>query len=492
MERYDIYRDIAERTGGDIYIGVVGPVRTGKSTFISKFMEKNVLPNISGKGKKQVALDELPQSAQGKTVMTTEPKFVPGEAVSVSLGSGAFARVRMIDCVGFMVEGVQGISEDGKPRMVKTPWQSKPMPFDKAGETGTEKVIKEHSTIGIVVTTDGSFSEIERSKYVPAEERVINELKAIDKPFIVVLNSSEPESDKTQKLKNSLAKKYGVTVVAMSCQEATEQDFNAVLEKVLLEFPLKICNVKIPAWINALPYESKIIKDMAEALKKTGENACKMKDGVCFQNAFDNLENIVPPNGVDCNLGEGAVNLKVEVKPELFYSVLSEESGEEIKDEFSLINYVKNLSEAKKCYDKIKDAIPQVEQEGYGIVNPSYEDLEIGEPALVKRGSRYGVKVGAKSTSYHIMKIDIDASVTPLSGSREQCENYVAYLKDEYSKSPENLCNINVFGKKMSDFVKEGVSVKLNAMPIEARAKMKRTVSRIVNEGKGGVICILL
>lgn len=492
MERYDIYRDIAERTGGDIYIGVVGPVRTGKSTFISKFMEKNVLPNISGKGKKQVALDELPQSAQGKTVMTTEPKFVPGEAVSVSLGSGAFARVRMIDCVGFMVEGAQGISEDGKPRMVKTPWQSKPMPFDKAGETGTEKVIKEHSTIGIVVTTDGSFSEIERSKYVPAEERVINELKAIDKPFIVVLNSSEPESDKTQKLKNSLAKKYGVTVVAMSCQEATEEDFNSLLEKVLLEFPLKVCNVKIPAWINALPYESKIIKDMAEALKKSSENACKMKDGVCFQNAFDNLENIVPPNGVDCNLGEGAVNLKVEVKPELFYSVLSEESGEEIKDEFSLINYVKNLSEAKKCYDKIKDAIPQVEQEGYGIVNPSYEDLEIGEPALVKRGSRYGVKVGAKSTSYHIMKIDIDASVTPLSGSREQCENYVAYLKDEYSKSPENLCNINVFGKKMSDFVKEGVSVKLNAMPIEARAKMKRTVSRIVNEGKGGVICILL
>ncbi len=492
MERYDIYRDIADRTGGDIYIGVVGPVRTGKSTFISKFMEKNVLPNISGKSKKQVALDELPQSAQGKTVMTTEPKFIPSEAVSVSLGTGASARVKMIDCVGFMVDGAQGVSEDGKPRMVKTPWQTKPMPFDKAGETGTEKVIKEHSTIGIVVTTDGSFTEIERSAYASAEERVINELKAINKPFIVVLNSSEPSSEKTQKLKNSLTKKYGVTVVAMSCQEATEQDFNALLEKVLLEFPLKICNVKIPAWINALPYDSKIIKDMAEALKKSSENACKMKDGICFQNAFDNLENIVPPDGVDCNLGEGSVNFKVNVKPELFYSVLSEESGEEIKDEFSLINFVKSLSEAKKCYDKIKDAIPQVEQEGYGIVNPSYEDLEIGEPTLVKKGSRYGVKVSAKSTSYHIMKIDIDASVTPLSGNKEQCENYVAYLKEEYSKSPENLCNINVFGKKMSDFVKDSVSVKLNGMPVEVRAKMKRTVGRIVNEGKGGVICILL
>lgn len=492
MERYDIYRDIADRTGGDIYIGVVGPVRTGKSTFISKFMEKNVLPNISGKSKKQVALDELPQSAQGKTVMTTEPKFIPSEAVSVSLGTGASARVKMIDCVGFMVDGAQGVSEDGKPRMVKTPWQTKPMPFDKAGETGTEKVIKEHSTIGIVVTTDGSFTEIERSAYASAEERVINELKAINKPFIVVLNSAEPSSEKTQKLKNSLTKKYGVTVVAMSCQEATEQDFNALLEKVLLEFPLKICNVKIPAWINALPYDSKIIKDMAEALKKSSENACKMKDGICFQNAFDNLENIVPPDGVDCNLGEGSVNFRVNVKPELFYSVLSEESGEEIKDEFSLINFVKSLSEAKKCYDKIKDAIPQVEQEGYGIVNPSYEDLEIGEPTLVKKGSRYGVKVSAKSTSYHIMKIDIDASVTPLSGNKEQCENYVAYLKEEYSKSPENLCNINVFGKKMSDFVKDSVLVKLNGMPVEVRAKMKRTVGRIVNEGKGGVICILL
>ncbi len=492
MERYDIYRDIAERTGGDIYIGVVGPVRTGKSTFISKFMEKNVLPNISGKNKKQIAVDELPQSAQGRTVMTTEPKFIPGEAVSITIGAGASARVRMIDCVGFMVDGAQGISEDGKPRMVKTPWQSKPMPFDKAGELGTEKVIKEHSTIGIVVTCDGSFTDIDRSNYVPSEEKVIGELKAINKPFIVVLNSNDPQGEKAQKLKNSLCKKYGVTVVAMSCQDATESDFNSLLEKVLLEFPLKICNVKIPTWLNALPYESKIIQDLIKALRESGEKACKMKDGACFQTAFSSVENVIPPESVDCNLGEGEVNVKIDVKPELFYSVLSEESGQDIKDEFSLINYVKDLAEAKKCYDKIKDSIPQIEQEGYGIVNPTSSDLEIGEPILVKRGSRYGVKIEAKSTSYHVMKIDLDASVTPLSGNKEQCENYVAYLKDEYLKSPENLCNINVFGKKMSDFVKDSVSAKLNAMPIEARGKMKKTVSRIVNEGKGGVICILL
>ncbi len=490
MERYDIYKDIADRTGGDIYIGVVGPVRTGKSTFISRFMDKMVLPKITGKNKKQIAQDEMPQSAEGRTVMTTEPKFVPSEGVNINLSSGG-ARIRLIDCVGYLVEGAVGTMEGDSPRMVKTPWQEEPMSFEQAGEFGTEKVIKEHSTIGVVITCDGTITDIPRDNYSVAEERVIGELKAINKPFIVVLNSRNPKSKETEKLRQTLEKKYQVSVIATSVAEAEEQDFQEILQKVLFEFPLRVCHVSIPTWMQALPYDSKIISSLTQTLKESGKNACKMKDVFLLENAFSQSEKVYSES-VECKLGEGVVELKLQAKPELFYEVLSQECGEEIKDEFTLVSYVKGLTQAKKYYDKVKDAIPTIENFGYGIVNPTLDEMEISEPELVKHGSRYGVKINAKSYSYHIMKIGLDSSVSPLVGTKKQCEDFLEYLGSVGQNDKESLLKVNIFGKPLADIVKEEMSGKLGGMPENARNKMKRTVTRIVNEGKGGVICILL
>ncbi len=490
MERYDIYKDIADRTGGDIYIGVGGPVRTGKSTFISRFMDKMVLPKITGKNKKQIAQDEMPQSAEGKTVMTTEPKFVPSESVGINLSSGA-ARIRLIDCVGYLVEGAVGTMEGDTPRMVKTPWSDEPMSFEKAGEFGTQKVIKEHSTIGVVITSDGTITDIPRENYISAEEKVIGELKAINKPFIVVLNTKNPKSKETEKLRQSLEQKYEITVVSCSVQDADEQDFKEILQKVLFEFPLRLCAVTIPEWMQALPYDSKIISSISSTLKESGKNAYKMKDVFLLENAFSQGEKIYSES-VECQLGEGVVELNLQAKPELFYEVLSQECGEEIKDEFSLVSYVKGLTQAKKCYEKIKDALPTVENFGYGIVNPTLDEMEISEPELVRHGGRYGVKINAKAYSYHIMKIGLDSSVSPLVGTKKQCEDFLEYLNGVGEKDKESLLKVNIFGKPLADIVKEEMAGKLGGMPENARNKMKRTITRIVNEGKGGVICILL
>ena len=491
MERYDIYKDIADRTGGDIYIGVVGPVRTGKSTFISRFMDKMVLPKITGKNKKLIAQDEMPQSAEGRTVMTTEPKFVPSEGVSIGLSSGAVCRIRLIDCVGYPVEGAVGTMEGDAPRMVKTPWSEEAMSFEQAGKFGTEKVIKEHSTIGVVVTSDGSITEIERDNYLPAEEEVIEELKAINKPFIVLLNSKNPKSKESEKLRQSLEKKYGVTVVCLSVAEADEDEFKEILQRVLFEFPLRRCTVNIPEWMQALPYDSKIISSITQGLLEASKNTCKMKDVFYIENAFGQGEKVYSES-IECLLGEGTVKVNLDAKPELFYEVLSEECGEDIKDEFSLVSYVKGLTEAKRCYEKIKDTLPTVENFGYGIVNPTLDEMEISEPELVRQGGRYGVKINAKSYSYHIMKIGLDSSVSPLVGTKKQCEDFLEYLKGEGQKDKESMMRVNIFGKPLSEIVKEEMSGKLGAMPENARNKMKRTVTRIVNEGKGGVICILL
>ena len=489
MERYDIYKDIADRTGGDIYIGVVGPVRTGKSTFISGFMDKMVLPKIAGKNKKQIAQDEMPQSAEGKTVMTTEPKFVPSEGVAIKISNGE-ARIRLIDCVGYPVEGAVGITEGDAPRMVNTPWSEQPMPFDKAGEFGTQKVIAQHSTIGIVVTSDGTITDIPRENYCQAEERVINELKSINKPFIVLLNSRNPKNKETEKLRQSLEKKYDVSVVSISLKEAEEQDYQEILQKVLFEFPLKLCSVSVPTWIQALPYDSAIISSISQTLAGGSQNASKMKDVFLLENAFSQSEKIYCES-VECKLGEGEVLLKLGAKPELFYEVLSQECGEQISDEFELVSYVKNLTQAKQMHEKVKDVLPTVENFGYGIINPALEEMEISQPEIVKQGSRFGVKINSKAYSYHVMKIPLEASVTPLVGTKKQCEDFLDYLKQEGEKDKDNLLKVNIFGKSLSEIVKDEVNGK-TTMPENARTKMKRTVTRIVNEGKGGVICILL
>jgi len=489
MERYDIYKDIAGRTGGDIYIGVVGPVRTGKSTFISKFMDKMVLPKITGKNKKKIAQDELPQSAEGKTVMTTEPKFVPSEGIGIDLSGGAKANVRLIDCVGYVVDGAIGVKEGDSPRMVNTPWSSEPMSFEEASEYGTKKVINEHSTIGIVVTSDGSVTDIERANYVEAEERVINELKAINKPFIIVLNSRNPNSKEAIKLRDSLEKKYNVATILISVADAEEEDFALILEKVLFEFPLRVCSINIPKWIQALPMGSSIISQIFEKLKNSCNSACKMKDISLIENAFSMQEKVYF-DGVECKLGEGLAQINLSAKSELFYEVLSEECKQEITDEFSLMSYIEKLVEAKTYYDTFKEALPQVEQAGYGIVNPNLTQIEVAEPEIVKRGREYCVKIGAKSYSYHMLKIALSSHITPLVGTKKQCEDFANYLKIEKEKN--NLENVNIFGKSLAGLISEEMSDKMGTMPESIQQKMNKTITRIVNEGKGGVLCILL
>lgn len=492
MEKYDIYKDIAKRTGGDIYIGVVGPVRTGKSTFITKFMETLVLPNISNKLNKQIATDEMPQSADGKTIMTTEPKFIPANAVKIQLKNKVSAKVRLIDCVGYLVDGAIGHQENDKPRYVKTPWSSKDMPFETAAEVGTQKVISEHSTIGIVVTTDGSFGEIRRESYVNAEERVIRELKALNKPFVIVLNVKDTKNLSSVNLRNSLEEKYGVPVVLTNVTELNLEDINGILEKILYEFPLQSIDIDLPKWMKALPPDNKIIKEITEKIKEESLNMTKMRDFNGLDGIFDGSENVDSITLKEIKLGEGKANFQVTASQELFYKVLTEECGDEIKDDFELISYIKSLSEAKKEYNKIKDALKSAENNGYGIVTPTVKELSLSEPELVKRGGSYGVKLKATAPSLHIMKVDVSAEVNPIVGTEKQGEELVGYLMKEFESNPQGIWDTNMFGKSLCDLMEESLAGKIKSMPTDAQDKMCKTLGKIVNEGDGGVICILL
>ncbi len=492
VEKYDIYNDIAKRTGGDIYVGVVGPVRTGKSTFITKFMENLVIPNISNKLNKQIATDEMPQSADGKTIMTTQPKFVPANAVKIQMKNKATANVRLIDCVGYLIDGAVGHEENDKPRLVKTPWSNKEIPFEKAAEIGTKKVISEYSTIGILVTCDGSFTDIPRANYVSAEERVVKELKEIGKPFVIVLNSKNPNSEECIKLKNSLEEKYGVTVLAENVTELTDKDISGIIEKVLFEFPMQSFDITLPKWMQALPPESKIIGSVLDKVKQRACRMRKMKDFneiIDLFNAEDKLNN---PEISQVKLGEGVSEFDITAKSGLFYEVLSEECGDEIEDEYQLISYVKSLAEAKKHYSKIKTALEQVEETGYGIVTPAIDEMTLSEPELVKQGGRYGVKLKASAPSLHIMKVDVSTEISPLVGTERQGEDLVNYLLSEFESHPEDIWRTNMFGKPLNDLVNEGLASKITAMPVEAQNKMRKTLTKIVNEGRGGIICILL
>ncbi|MBQ9481983.1 MAG: stage IV sporulation protein A [Clostridia bacterium] len=491
MQNYDIYNDIAERTGGEIFIGVVGPVRTGKSTFVSNFMEKLVIPGIAGKNKKQIATDELPQSSAGKTIMTTEPKFVPANAVSVQFGKIS-AKVRLIDCVGYLVEGAVGHEEDGVARMVKTPWSDEEMPFEKAAATGTEKVIKEHSTIGILVTTDGTIGDIPRANYVKAEERVAKELKAINKPFAVVLNTADPSGKDAQKLAKSLSDKYSVPVLPINVKEMGEAEIYSVIEAVLFEFPLKSVDVELPRWMQTLPPSHPVI---AEILKEVAENAgkmTKMRDYTVLENALSESRYLDPPREVRAGLSTGAVVYEADAKSGLFFEILGEECGETLDGDYGLMTYVKGLKEAKAAYIKLKQALIDAQETGYGVVTPSVDEMTLNEPEVVKQGGRYGVKLKAQAPSLHIMKVDVEAEVSPIVASEQQGEDLVNYLLAEFENNPNGIWETNMFGKPLSMLVRESIAGKLDAMPRQAQNKMRKTVTRIVNEGKGGVLCILL
>ena len=488
MENYSVYEDIANRTGGDIYVGVVGPVRTGKSTFIKRFMETLVLPKAAEEDR-AVMTDELPQSAAGRTVMTTEPKFVPAKAARIAVAQGAEASVRLVDCVGFAVEGASGFEEEGTPRLVKTPWQDTPMPFERAAEIGTQKVIREHSTIGIMVTTDGSITDIPRNAYVAAEERAVAELKKLEKPFVILLNCRDT-SDR-ESLRSSLEEKYGAPVIAVNVETMNEEDLKNILQKALFEFPVRCIDVKLPQWLQSFPEENRAVAEVFSGLKKTAPTIVKMRDCFALEKLFDEASDFLSPDEIRMELGTGKAEITVRAKEALFYRVISEESGENIENDLQLMQYVCALSGVRRGYDKVKDALVEAEKNGYGIVYPTETDYELEKPHLVKKGSGYGVRFKANASSYHIVKVNISGSVNPIIGTKEQSEDFVNDTLKTYEQGMEEVWETNIFGKTLRSLVESELSGKTNAMPIELRRKMRRVVTRIVNEGKNNVLCIL-
>lgn len=480
MEKYDVYEDIAKRTDGDIYIGAVGPVRTGKSTFIRRFTELFLMPNISADNKKKIAKDELPQSADGKTITTTEPKFIPGESVEVNLGGKVRARVRLIDCVGYVVKGAIGSEEDGSPRLVKTPWNDSPIPFADAAEIGTEKVIAEHSTVGVVVTTDGSISSLPRANYVAAEEKAVAKLKEIGKPFALVLNAVEPNSDKNIKLAAELADKYGVSVVRMNVLSDGEEKFAEVFEKILAEFPLRRVDVTIPEWLAAMPSDSKVVGAIIAAVKGVGDVGLKMRDCKLFEDAAVSVDKIMPAE-TTVFAGEGRAQIVLSADDSLFYEAISDACGEEISGEYELMRYVVSLSKSKKQFDSVGAAVKQAEESGYGIVIPSAENITVGEPEIFRKGTGYGVRISAETESMHVVKVGLKTSVNPISGSKKQCEEFVEYLK---AQAADGIENTNIFGRPVSGIVGDEITVKSAAMPDETKKKLRRSISKMVNDGK--------
>jgi len=493
MEKFEIYNDIAERTGGDIYLGIVGPVRTGKSTFIRNFMEKLVIDNIEDKNNRQRIIDELPQSGAGKTIMTTQPKFVPSEAVSINISDQNKASIRLIDCVGYAIDGANGfVEDDGSPRLVKTPWSSEELPFTKAAEIGTDKVISEHSTIAVLMTTDGSITGIDRQDYIRAEEKVVSELKNHGKPFVVVLNTKNPNSRETAELCKNLQEKYGVIVKALDVLNLENSDIDEIILSLLDEFYIKKLNIVFPQWVRALPYSSSLVSLLIKNIKEMSHSLCVMKD---VKNASALLS--AYPEFVTCvmseiNYGTGEATLNISLNPTLFYQMLSEECGVEIKDDFYLMSYMKHLVYAKQEYDKIKNALEQVNEKGYGIVVPSLEEMTLEEPQIIKKGGASQVKLKATAPSLHIMRVDVETEVCPQVGSAEQSQNLAKFMLQEFESNPKGIWDTNMFGKPLSSFVKDGIETKINNIPVEAEVKMRKTMTKIVNEGKGGIICILL
>lgn len=484
----NIYQDIAERTNGDIYIGVVGPVRAGKSTFIKNFMEKIILPKIADKNERERAMDELPQSADGKIIMTTQPKFVPNKAVSLMLDDKSVANVRLIDCVGYLIDGAEGHTEGDKARLVNTPWSSEPMPFERAAELGTQKVTSEHATVGIVVTTDGSIGEISRQSYVPAEERVIRELKTAGKPFIVLLNSKHAGSEQTRELASTLEEKYGVCVMPFDAAKADGKAMEAVLSGILKEFPVRRIAVNLPKWMRALDKDCKVICDIIDSLKSGIASLDKMKDADGILGAFATCEGIENATVESLDMGSGVVNYKLEPNPDLFFKVLSEQAQMDISDEFSLMSFVTTSAYAKSRFDAIKDALDEADANGYGVVYPKANEMALDEPQMVKQGNIYGVRLKATSPSYHIIKVNVATEVSPMVGTEEQSK----YLIEQYKQDPEAIWNTNMFGKTMAGLAKDGLESKCYNMPIEIKQKLSRTVNKIVNENRGGLICLIL
>ena len=488
----NIYEDIAKRTQGDIYIGVVGPVRTGKSTFIRKFMENLVLPNIENEFKRERTQDEIPQSGSGKTIMTVEPKFVPADGVEIKIKDTVSLKVRMVDCVGYIVDGALGHEEDGRQRLVSTPWSQEAMTFEKAAEIGTKKVIRDHSTLGIVILTDGSVTGIDRSNYLSAEERVINELKSLNKPFAVVLNTLDPDSEETDLLRAELEEKYNVPIVPLNVLAMDEEDIENVMETVLYDFPLNEIRINLPKWVEGLERNHWIKNNIIFTLKQSIAEIGKLRDVDSIVQGFSELEFLDETQVDNVELGEGVISIDLTAKQDLFYNVLEEKSGFKIDGDHQLLNLVTKLSRVKTEYDKIESALYDAKTKGYGVVAPSLDELSLEEPEIIKQGKQYGIKLRANAPSLHIIKADISTEVSPIVGNQTQGEEMMKYLLDEFEQKPSEIWASNMFGKSLHDLVKEQLQSKLYTMPEEIRVKIQKTLQKIINEGSMNIISILL
>lgn len=492
MDSKSIYEDIRVRTQGDIYVGVVGPVRTGKSTFVKRFMDTLVIPHMREDFKKERAVDELPQSAAGRTIMTTEPKFIPEEAAEISLGDNSAFRVRLIDCVGYIVPSSLGYIEGEQPRMVKTPWFDEEIPFNMAAEIGTQKVISEHSTIGLVVTTDGSISDIPRYEYEEAEERVVTELKELNKPFVVLLNCMFPTATAAVTLAQELSEKYGVPVMPVNCLDLQEEQIKEILTKILFEFPVREIRVGFPAWLLSLPADHPLKAAVFAAVGEKAEKLGNMRTVSVFAKDLSEVENIASAEVAAMGLGDGSARIAVQMPDRLFYSIISEYTGLEIENERDLMASLRELSAISRKYRHLKGALDQVEATGYGIVMPEPEQLQLEEPEIMKQGGRYGVRLKASAPSIHMMRADINTEVAPVVGSESQSEDLVKYLLKEFEENPAKIWESNIFGKSLNDLVNEGLRAKLLHMPEDARYKLRETLEKIINEGCNGLICIIL
>lgn len=492
MENFDIYKDIAERTQGDIYVGVVGPVRTGKSTFIKRFMDMMVIPNIENTYKKQRAKDELPQSASGKTIHTTEPKFVPNEAVEIALDEGIKFKVRMVDCVGYIVKGASGYTDGERQKMVSTPWYDHEIPFEDAAELGTKKVITDHSTIGLLVTTDGSITDITREEYVEAEERVVNELKAINKPFIIILNSARMYAPETQTLKKELEDKYDVPVQVMDVINMKQDDVMSVFNRVLKEFPVKEINIDMPEWIEKLDPTHWLKVNFMNIVKDLCEDIYRVRDIKKSVEALCEVEFLGPSAVKEMSMGEGVARINLLPHGSIFYKILSEVCGCDVKGETELLNIMTDMHKAKVEYVKIENALRDVKETGYGLVAPQLSEMKLEKPELVKQGSRYGVKLKASAPSLHFIRADIETEISPVVGTEKESEELVNSLQDMIETDPSKIWQSNMFGKSLELVVKEGLQNKLYKMPEDVQVKIQRTLQKIINEGNGGLICIIL
>lgn len=492
MDQKSIYSDIAQRTQGDIYIGVVGPVRTGKSTFIKRFLEELVIPNMPQDFKRERAVDEMPQSGSGRTIMTTEPKFIPEEAVPVSLRDGAKMKVRLIDCVGYIVPGALGYIENEQPRMVKTPWYDEEIPFNMAAEIGTQKVINEHSTIGLVVTTDGSISEIDRADYADAEKRVIDELRQLGKPFLVLLNSTQPQGKPAQALSKELMAAYGVPVLPVNCKTVTEEEIREILRQVLFEFPIKEIGVDLPGWMMSLAPTHDVRRSIDDAVADAAKEIRRVRDVAAFAQKLCACDYVEKAEITQMDLSDGSAGVRLESSPQLFYQVLSEVTETDIPDEQALMNELLAMNQTKRAYERLKNALDEVEATGYGIVMPSLEELTLEEPEIMKQGGKYGVRLRASAPSIHMMRADITTEVAPIVGSESQSEELVNYLLQEFESDPLKIWESNIFGKSLNELVNEGLHNKLCRMPTEARMKLQQTLEKVINEGCSGLICIIL